>query len=153
MTDLELPVNVDVGRVDRWVLPTDDGAGEVEVDGIFLGVSSSYRDRHAHRPAIDYAAPRERCTACRWFEPRIFRETSGDRRYLLHLAGRTVVPDERTRSRHQWLLSPHEVIENLTTRRVSANEVFLSPPAARVLALAAEFDEDLEHAYVNRAVS
>lgn len=157
-----------VGVTGDWVLPTDDGDDVVELRGVFLGLGTSHRPQHyQHRGR--HAAPGERCAACRWFEPRIFRElraggqlTPGPTdptrrealgRYLVHYAGRSVVPGEVTRSRHEWLSGPHEVIEALTTRRVASNEVFLTPPAARVLAQAANWDVTLEEAYVDRAVS
>lgn len=151
--DVRLPTFEDVGRLDYWVLPSGDGV--VRIDGTFLGVSTTRQAVHHHRGrAVDVAS---KCRACRWFEPRIFRENEGRRRYLIHRTGRSRVPGEVTLTSHEWVLTPFEVVEVLTTRRrdpaTGDRTPYLTQPAARVLAQAADLDEDLARAYVGRAVA
>jgi hypothetical protein len=125
------------------------------------------------------APPGSRCSACRWFEARIMRvsaelvpgctcdapnhpdafrehvpgcgEEPARARYLVLTYGRTRVPGETDKRRAAWTDSAFEVIELLTQR--SGGEAFLPAAAARVLAQAAQWDDDLQDAYVNRAVA
>lgn len=153
--DAELPDLRDVGVESLWVLPDDDGRTAVEVPARFIGAASSRRFDHTH--AGDHSDDGTRCARCRWFEPRIFRLRTdlGATRdgYVLHIAGRSSVPGETTRSRIVVVFGAHELIEALVTRRASTHTVTLTKPAAQVLAQAATFDDQLEDAYVNRAVS
>lgn len=191
-----------VGTIANWELWSD---GKLLVTRArLLGMSSSRRSyQHTtQHPGQQYATPEQRCAACRWFEPRIFREVSAAKRFLVHRTGVSVVPGEVTRTRHEFFSSGHEVIESLTLRRrdtrrppskcpvcdgtglvsrppglagdneqwvanggrtyecracnggvLYPEDVFLTAPAARVLAQAAGHDDELNHAYVNRAVS
>jgi len=180
---LALPRRGEVNARRLWRLPTvnrqdrDGPPNFVEFNGKFLGFSSSHREVHGvHTGGDTYARARiDRCAACRWFEPRIFRvddvaeDYSGaeNARYLVHFGGFSIVPGEQIRVRHEWLTSAFEVVEALTTRRSNRFEgevdeddprppsmsSYLTPPAARALAMAAANDDDLQHAYVNRAVS
>lgn len=146
----ELPDDDEVGTRGVWLLPTDDSRSTVEVRGKFLGMASSRRERHDGHPPGMPKPPGMRCSACRWFEPRIFKLDSGG--YLVHFAGRSAVPGEVVRGRYETARTEHEVIEQLTTRRQDG-ETKLTPPAARALAMAAGNDEDIEFAYVNRATA
>lgn len=150
-----LPRTEDVGRTGRWTLPKGEGDDVVVIEGTFLGVASSRREHHRDHAGRAYADPGQRCGACRWFEPRIFygrvEGTDGPDAYLVYRVGATVVPGERNLVGLEWLTSPFEVVEALTTRREGT--AFLSIPAARVLSQAANFDRNLERAYVDRAVS
>jgi hypothetical protein len=191
-----------VGQEATWVLPTRNDV--VTVRARYLGQASSQRAVHSpqHR-GRSYALGGTRCGACRWFEPRIFREVDGQRRYLIHYAGLSSVPGEGARLRHEFARTGYEVVEALTTRRrdpdrdpsrcpvcdgtglvsrppgvagdqeswssnavgpyqcqscggagvLHSEQAFLTLPAARVLAQAAGFDDELNDAYVNRAVS
>jgi hypothetical protein len=148
--DAVLPGVDDVGRSRVWELPM--GEETLSIDARFLGMGSSRRDRHDH-PAPDLARPGQKCSACRWFEPRIFREREGRRRFLVHHTGRSVVPGEMDRTRAEWVLTPAEVIESMLTRRNvgGVQQVpYLTKPAARVLAQASEHDDDLYDAYLDR---
>jgi hypothetical protein len=145
-----LPDVEEVGLSGGWILPDDDGGSTVELNGKLLGVSTSHWDRHFGHPLNSFVAPGERCGSCRWFEVRIFRDTD-NKQYMIHYAGRSIVPEEKTRSRYEWLNGAHAVLEALTTRRVSG--VYLTPPAARVMAQAASQDKDLEEVWINRAVN
>lgn len=145
-----LPEVEDVGLQRDWILPNNDGSSTVELNGKLLGVSSSHWDRHVGHKPEEYVAPGDRCGACRWFEVRIFRDQD-NKQYMIHYAGRSIIPEEKTRSRYEWLNGAHAVLESLTTRRVAG--VYLTPPAARVLAQAAGQDKALEEVWINRAVN
>lgn len=160
---LALPGVGDVGRTDFWDIPTESGI--VRVEAVFLGTSSSYRSGHRGRrsasnptgenhPGSDYATGAVRCSSCRWFEPRLFRETGPLGRFLAHRTGVSLVPGEVDRFRLEYLHSAHEVIEHFVTRRSGADSTppFLSVPAAKILGQAAGFDDDLRQAWENRAV-
>lgn len=68
-----LPQGRDAGTRASWRLPVGR-ADQVDVEGVFLGVGSTHRERHPHRPAYAYVSGRdEKCSACRWFEIRVFR--------------------------------------------------------------------------------
>jgi hypothetical protein len=144
----------------------------------FIGFGSSWTDNHwGHRE--EWVPAGSRCNACRWFELRIFREfgdftlpagTSPSRLreayveaaetdklgdYVVYKAGMSIVPGEVPYVRYDVISSPHEVVEALTTRKVTDNGpvAFITKPSALALASGARFDEELEDAYVNRAVS
>ena len=156
----------DVGRTGAWNLPVDDGKDAIAFEGKFLGFADSRRARHelaGRRPAVHdvvdgkpYARPGERCGACRWFEVRIFRvgrdepEHAGN--FVIHYTGATVVPDEVNRSRVAYADGGHALIEQAVSRNLEEQRVFITPPMARALAMAAKYDADAEHAWVNRAV-
>ncbi len=117
------------------------------------GVWVSYSQFHRH-PAARSAEQNEKCRACRWFEARLFRESGDGRRYLVHRTGRSVVPDEVTFTSHEWVRGPYEVIETLTTRPHGEDRTpYLNRASARVLAQAAAYDDDLNQAYIDRAVA
>lgn len=131
-----------------------DRSGPVEFTGALLGYSSSNRERHIHDGA--YAPRGTKCSACRWFEVKIFAIDAGDAlsfggRYLVHTAGVSIVPGEVTFSRSYYTNSAYEIVETLTVRK--GGEVFLPPAAARALAQASQYDEDVRDAYINRAVA
>lgn len=112
-----LPTADQVGCEAVWVLPSGP-TSSVTVYARFLGHATSRRDQHASRhQGLAFAKPNTRCGACRWFEPRIFRELDQANRYLIHYAGLTSVPGETARTRHEWVRSGYEVVEALTTRR------------------------------------
>lgn len=152
----ELPTRAEAGVFRIWNLPEHE-----EFVGQFLGVGSSYRPRHtAHQG--EFAGKGVKCHACRWFEARLFRlgeEADGD--YLIYNVGRTIVPGETQRYKWDNVISPYEVVEIFTTRRLNTSaepgssqwSVHLSIPAARVLSQAAAFDVGLKDAYVNRAIA
>lgn len=160
VTDVEppafLPDRELVGETQTWMLPDRAASdGNTWVTAQLLGVASSRRDRHSH--ATELPGPTERCGRCRWFEPRIFLVDDRDEnlprgRFLVHFAGRSSLPGETVRGRSLWVRTGFEVIEALTTRRADTESVYLTNPAAQVLAQAAAADADIEHAYVNRAV-
>lgn len=123
------------------------------------------------------------CSRCRWFEARILavdaeltdactcdappdRTIDGEphvagcgtepprARYLVLTYGRSRVPGETDKRRAAWTDSAFEVVELLVQRdRSRGRQPFLPAASARVLAQAAEHDEDIREAFVNRAVA
>lgn len=110
------------------------------------------------------------CSRCRWFEARILRveeELVADThdpalehaepprgRYLVLTYGRSRVPGETDKRRDAWTDSAFEVVEFLVQRdRRQNRKPFLPAASARVLAQAAEWDEAVREAFVNRAVA
>ncbi len=169
------PGLTDVGATGAWTLPVDDGQAVTTFPGRLLGYADSRRGQHelegasrnrlgAVHDVVDgqpYARAGQRCGACRWFEVRIFRGGRGCRRvnrcehageFVIHYTGATVVPGEVHRSRVAYADGGHALIEQATSRNLEQNRVFITPPMARALAMAANHDPDVEHAWVNRAV-
>lgn len=156
--DLAPPKEDRVGAVDDWVLPLDNMInGKLErFRGQFIGMGTSHRSTHINHPET-VAAPRGvSCSGCRWFESRIFTSAT-DHRYLLYTVGESIVDGEEPRFRGEWLLSPYEVIDSLTTFRVApgtdVRRASLSYAARRVLAQAAHHDDALRDAYEGRLAS
>lgn len=153
--ELDLPDGRRSGEVATWRLPTTttadaDVTDEVlEIEARFLGLGGSRLSRHDLHPGR-FAVGGVRCPYCRWFETRIFRVGPND--YVLHHAGRSIVPGESQLCRHERAFSPQEVIELYTVRHAHEGRAFLTRPAARALAQACAFDDDLRDAYENRAV-
>lgn len=143
--------------VRRFNVPAEDG--NFDFTGRQLAsVSSRWRTHGEHAGAT--ATTSERCSACRWTEIEIYRADTSSinagigsalARYLVVVLGSSAVPGEETRRRLSWTNSPFEVVEVLTQRRGGVPT--LPGPAARALARAAEFDDGLNEAYVNRAVA
>jgi hypothetical protein len=126
--------------------------------GYALGVATSRAEQHTH--ATRYAAPGDKCSACRWFSVGIYRVFDAPdgadarpraRGYVVQTVGESVVPGEQRLARVQETASAYEVLELLTVRRRGA-EPFITPQSLRALAQAAHLDDDLRDAYVNRAV-
>jgi hypothetical protein len=75
-------------------------------------------------------------------------------RYLVLTYGRSRVPGETDKRRAAWTNSGFEVVEFLVQRdRGRSRAPFLPAASARVLAQAAEWDDDIREAFVNRAVA
>lgn len=179
---------------DHEVLNRDDAP--MFIRGRLLGFASSQTDDHQYHPG-DFARPGSRCSACRWFECRIFEVTHelfetctcvwegadppkpsriallrSDRDngvspdthnemcgveparkpYLVLTYGLSDVPGEVDKRRASWTDSPYEIIEFLTQRGRVDRQAFLPAASARALAQAARWSEDINDAYVNRAV-
>lgn len=148
---LELPYEDQVSRGGPWTLPMGTGQDPIVFGGRYLGLSSSRRERHNHRDTA-HVGPGGRCSACRWTESRIFRNTTDDR-YLVHTVGMSRVPGETARIKARWLLTPYEVVAYFVQRPEGGGRPFLTSPADMVLAQAAGHDDDLRDAYENRAVA
>lgn len=140
--------------------------------GAPLGAGSSRRDTHIHDQNRDEFARRgTRCSACRWFEVALYRrflDTEIDLSdpanpklkkmiepeaadYVIHTVGASIVPNEKRLSRVEVTDSAFEVVELLTVRQ-GDNPPWIPAQSVRALARAAELDDGLREAYVNRAV-
>jgi hypothetical protein len=171
-THLTLPTGEDAGLRRRWELPIGrDATGDSHVveDATFLGFGTTRTSRHTNHDGVPYALPttggsaRVRCSACRWYETRLFR-VHGDgvtQRYLVHHTGASSVPGEVYFYRYEEAYSAHQVVE-LFTIRPHPDDVdshgrqrtpFITRPGAIVLSMAAGYDDAIDDAYVNRAVS
>lgn len=161
-TRLELPTARDAGERAAWELPVGrEGHVRALADATFLGFGSTERSRHRNHPELDYAPPKIKCAACRWYESRLFKIHDGDsQHYLLHHTGASTVPGEVDWYRYEEAYSAHNVVELFTVRpdpddlddRGRQRTPFLTRPGATVLALAARFDDAVDDAYVNRGV-
>lgn len=153
--DYEPPGPSAVGRTGEWVLPLDpyeDGPVE-RFDGQFLGMGSSHRETHINHEDQRFAPRGTPCSGCRWFESRIF--VDGNERFLLYTVGQSIVDNEEPRYRAEWVVSPYEVIDLLTTFRPAEQpggqrQQSLSYAARRALAQAANFNEKMRDAYEGR---
>jgi hypothetical protein len=177
-----LPDRPDVGQYARFALPytlADDAtpnpdgrarrpaADAVNRDlllvGTFLGVGTSRREHHRHdRNAAP--TPGEPCSACRWYELRLFlvrdcAELTLNRNvptYVLHHTGASDLPNERDFYRYESVDGAFALVEKLTVRNARnrrIDEPFLTKPGAEALAVASSLDADVREAFVNRATS
>lgn len=126
--------------------------------GALIGMITTRRPTHICEFPAGYAPTSLRCAGCRWFETRVFRLCDADSRaldgtrYVLHYVGRSIVPGEVDLPRHELVISGHEVVEAYTVRKYNERP-FITKPGARVLAQAANYDPDIEDAYINRATA
>ena len=120
----------------------------ISFDGQLLGEASSHRSGHSEHP-VPYAPVGFRCSACRWFEVRIFKTDKEE--YVVEITGQTLVEGERVRHRAELTSSAHWVIEMLTQRE--GDRRFIPLVSRRALAEAAARDLQIEHAYFNRVVA
>jgi len=126
--------------------------GTLEFTGRLIGSGNSVSVFHTNHDGYAYASQvpgvsKVKCRACRWNDVALYRTDDGA--YIVHTRGRTVCPGEVDFGRLARTTSALEVVELLTVR---ANPPFITLPGARALAQAAEDDDDLHDAYVNRAV-
>lgn len=153
--DYEPPGLADVGKHGDWRLPLRHTTDDTELFyGQFLGFGSSHRETHINHEGTEFAPRGTPCSGCRWFESRIFRGADTGQ-YLLYTIGESIVDDEEPRYRANWVISPYEVIDLLTTFRPAEQaggqrQQSLSYAARRALAQAANFDEKMRDAYEGR---
>lgn len=86
----------------------------------------------------------------RWTEVDIYREKETGKFYV-HVIGATTLSGETTRYRLDQTMSPYEIIELLTAH--VGGRSYIPRQSARALAQAAQWDDDVRDAYVNRAVT
>lgn len=134
--------------------------GDHTFNGRIIGAGTSEAQHHNH--AEDWLAPsspaapdtagalprRRKCSACRWLETTLYRTAEG--KYVVHTIGRSIVPGEIDYIRVTFTPSAYEMVEILTVK--SGREPYIPDPSARALAQAASDDDDVQDAYVNRAV-
>lgn len=152
MRTYELPGQLQVGQVGTWILPAynlDGVTSEVRVDGRYLGWATSQQRHHRNHPS-EYADRGHPCSACRWSEFRLFRQSEEPRWYLLHFTGRSRVPGETTRYRDERVFTAPEVVTKLETHKSNSvtggMNYFLTVPAKCLLAQASVLDEDIADA-------
>jgi hypothetical protein len=139
--------------------------GAVRIKGKQLGHASSQAQEHSGHAVGEYATRGKRCSACRWFEARIYHvdeihpedftlllPSEVAERYLVVTVGFSVAPGETPYVRATFTSSGYEVVELLTIRK-SGEEPFMPVVSARALSQAAEDDRSIRDAYVNRAVA
>lgn len=107
----------------------------VSFNGRRIGAASSRDDEHSH-PADRPAVKGERCSACRWFEVRIYVDMGAreqrerrDGGYVLETIGRTTVEGEHDRFRTRLFHDPWLVIAKLVKR---TRDVTFLPTVAQV---------------------
>ena len=103
-----------------------------EFNGILLGRDSSFQEYKT-----------------RWFEVEIYLDVNGE--FVVYTVGRTLVPDETSRYRIARTRSAYKVVELLTV--VNNGKMYIPRQSSRALSEAAQFNDDIRDAYVNRAVT
>jgi hypothetical protein len=157
--ELHLAPNFDTTQ---WELESN-GDRVTRFTGQLLGLGSSKRPEHNHIANTPSVMSHEshghtaRCAACRWSEFYIFRVEQGDGPanaiYAVYTLGPSVVRGETTRVALHWAMSGFEVVEIAMVRRGDRGAPYLPAANARALAMAADVDERIANAYVNRAVA
>jgi hypothetical protein len=152
MSDIrhELPAPDEHGDMATWVFADRDGAVHT-IDGVFLGMGSSFRPEHKGHPATEWAPRGVHCSTCRWTELRIFK--TSDRELYVVNCGASDVPDERDLVRVSRVDTPFEMVESLTTQDRRTRMTVLPMPARRALAQAATHDPAIRDAYINSPVT
>lgn len=133
-----------VGQELFWEFKDTDSQAHHKVRGVLLGSASSQRVRHEHH----HGKP---CSACRWFEVRIVRNLDDPGDYLVSFEGFTVVTGETHRCTVHRTLSAHTVLELLT--QVRGGETFIPRTSRLALSEAAAHDEEMERAWIDRAIA
>lgn len=141
----------DLGRTGAWELQVTEGE-PIRIHGVFLAMSSSRRASHENHDGHPFGIRRtwsstnERCSACRWFEPRIFLHSEEPHFFGLYKIGMTVVPGETVRRSYVRAGSAFELIESMAVRR--NGDLILPTPARRVIAQAAGYDDEIRTAWL-----
>lgn len=149
--DVDLPDADQVGLLKLWRLPLDhqEDSDYLEFNGVFLGVSTSRREYHSRHVPGTLPPTGQNCSACRWFELRLFRNDD-EGRYISLYIGESILPGETPRYRAETIVSAYELIEVLTTVYTDVEGMRhqrLSHVARRALAQAAGHDEAIRQAY------
>ena len=137
----DYPMDEDVGTITDWVLPL--AGGDLRFRGQFLGWATSKQDTHSHAGA--FAPDSRKCPGCRWFEPRLFRESDGDRRFVLYTVGCSDVPGEVDHIRYRFARDAHEAVFTMTASRRQGTGPgrFLSAPARGMFDQAVRFESEI----------
>lgn len=117
--------------------------------GAKLGFGTSRRGSHLNHPPGTSATRGVRCSGCRWTDTTIYWSAT-DRKYIVHIVGRSVVPGEHDKIRTAWADDPDAVLDGLLIsppRHVRARHddtsLELPQPNADALTEAAERDDAL----------
>lgn len=124
----------------------------IEFDGRLLGEASSQASKHAvlvHDNG-SFAPPGMRCSACRWFEVRIYADDSADQpppAWIVETVGRSQVPGETDRRQFRRVTEPRQVVAVLVQtkrqRQGEDAETFIPATSRYALDQAADNDERL----------
>jgi hypothetical protein len=169
----EFPGEELIGKVGDWILPISGGIAdsdefddEILVSGRFLGIGSTRTQQHVVRTDDgkyaqhdgEIVQPGVRCRACRWFEVRLFHDTSDDV-FVIYYAGRSSIPGERQRCRFVEVRTHYEIFAVLSVARrqtnnqnqdlMRSNRFFFTNPVLRLLAQASGFHSGIKDAYVS----
>lgn len=124
-------------------------------DGLLLGVATSEGGYHNHESEYVTRGKTQdgrkiKCNACRWHEVAIYLTSEDD--FVLHTVGRTIVPGEIDFARLARTTSAFELVEMTVVRGNTNTPPYLPRTSAQALAQAADKDDRVYDAYVNRAV-
>lgn len=155
---------MEMGGSSSWSLEGfDTQAGRpstIEFEGRLLGEASSRAPKHAGlvHDEGSFAPPGLRCSACRWFEVRIYTadempddEMSTDAveaAWIVETVGKSVVPGETDRRQFRRVTEPRQVIGVLVqTKRASRpgeeGDTFIPATSRHALDQAADRDDRL----------
>lgn len=138
------PQEAEIGDEGAWDLPLQDGK-TLEIDAVFLGVSTARQDKHNH--SGEHVPEGRRCPACRWYEPRLFK-ISDSGKYLLYTLGCSDLPGEIDVPRYRYAADAFEVIFNMATHDPRKNTRFLTTPARMMFLAAADHDPAIADALI-----
>lgn len=154
-----LPNSELVGKeIREWELPLSNSGRCQWIVGKFIGFGTSGYDSYhsANHAGVPWAPQRVKCSYCRWAEIRIFREDGEDGKFHVYRVGMSRVPGEVPFYNLDNYRGPYEVVEALTSRRTNRqtglSEPHLAYVARMVLAQAANYDDRMNDAFINRAV-
>lgn len=125
----------------------DTGAlEEHRFTGHLLGQGTTHRQEHLDliHDVNSFAAPGERCPACRWFEVRIYAVDAGaddddeSGGYYVETVGRSTVPGEVDRRRVRRVFEPRRIVATLVQSK--DGRVFVPLPSRGALEQAADRD-------------
>lgn len=143
-------MNCGNGMQDYYLMGWDRDRGleqEFTFHGQLLASESSHSKTHQkliHDWPGEYAPQGDRCSACRWFEVRIYRRCTDEgapHSWVVETVGETIVPGENTRRQVRVTDKPRRVLSMLVQQRGS--ETFLPAISKRVLDRAADLDDQL----------
>lgn len=103
-----LPQQNQVGNTRIWELPKCENT-TMTLNLTLLGMGSSQTQTHDGHPASKYQKRGLRCSACRWFEARIFRDPETGR-YMAHRVGMSIVPGETPHPAYSWHDTEEDVV-------------------------------------------
>jgi hypothetical protein len=130
-----------------WELPTMNG--EISVTGLFLGAATSRQESHSHLG--DVVPDDRKCARCRWFEPRIFRDTIGDR-YVMYTIGCSDVPGEKDLIRFRYGRDAYEAITTMKTPHPVTGVRGIVGVTHRMFEEAAKYDRPLREALIQQGI-
>lgn len=156
---MQPPALEEIGVSRDWTLPLDDDSDGkvVQFTGQFIGTGTSKRAVHNGHRLGEHATQGIPCSACRWFETRLFA-LENDTTFVIYNAGASIVPGEVTYYRATVVYGAIELIETLATVRtgrqgstVGAGQTrHLNYPTRMALAQAADRNAAVRAALADR---